>query len=665
MKRLTVNDLSAEEKLRLICSDGFWHTPSLNGKLPQVSVSDGPVGLRKELRYEDGRVETIPSVSYPSVQSLANSWSREGARAMGEALADDCIENDVDILLAPGVNIKRCPLNGRNFEYFSEDPYLAGTLAYEYIEVLQQSGVGACLKHYYCNNLEYNRFEQSSEVDERTLREIYLKPFELAAKAKPVSAMCAYNRINGVYASENKKGFRILREEFGFDGAIYSDWEAVRDRTAACKAGLDIEFPFNQKNYEKLVADYHAGLLSDEELDACASRVLDLVYRIQEMKGKRQIRRTQAERRALSKQLAEESIVLLKNDGALPLAKDWSVAVCGEYASPKRCSLFAGGGSSMVRNDEHFFDLSALLHERTGGEVKYEPAFWTQGIASNWQKPHKAFLDAALSDTAIVCVGTGSDIEYEGGDRDSLRLPGAQEAMILEIARRNKNTVVVIFAGSPVDMSAWKDGVSAIVWAGFCGEGGGEALADVLTGIVCPSGKLSETMPLSLESTPAYGSYCDALVARYEEGLDVGYRYYDTYNIPVAFPFGHGLSYARFVYSDFTVSVDGDSLTLQFAIGNESDVGGKEIAQVYVRPLGGFVYRPEKELKAYEKVFVNAHESASVCVRLDRSAFSYWSTATDGWKVDDGVYEVCIGASSRDIRLSVKVTIRDGKLALA
>lgn len=663
MKRLTLNDLSAEEKLRLICSDGFWHTLSLGGKLPRVSVSDGPVGLRKEVRYEDGRVETVPSVAYPAVQSLANSWSREGARAMGEALADDCIDNEVDILLAPGVNIKRCPLNGRNFEYFSEDPYLAGTLAYEYIDGLQQSGVGACLKHYYCNNLEYNRFEQSSEVDERTLREIYLKPFELAAKAKPVSVMCAYNRINGVYASENKKGFRILREEFGFDGAIYSDWEAVRDRTAACKAGLDIEFPFNQKNYEKLVADYHAGLLSDEELNACAARVLDLVYRVEEMKTKRQVKHTQEERRALARKLAEESIVLLKNEGALPLQKGGSVAVSGEYACPKRYSLFAGGGSSMVRNDEHFFDLAALLRVRTGAEVRYDPAFCTQGIVSNWQKPHKAFHDAAVCETAIVCVGTGSDIEYEGGDRANMRLPGAQEEMILEIARRNENTVVVIFAGSPVDMSAWKDEVSAIVWAGFCGESGGEALADILAGLVCPSGKLSETMPLSLELTPAYGSYCDALVARYEEGLDVGYRYYDTYNIPVAFPFGHGLSYADFSYSALKAQA-GEKLTLSFALENTSDIPAKEVYEVYVHTIENFVYRPEKELKAYGKVEIGAHEKKEIEVVLEPSAFAYWSTATDGWKVDDGVYEIMIGASSRDIRLSLKVEIKAGKLTV-
>ena len=285
MKKITVTDLSAEEKLRLICAQDFWHTVNFNGKIPQVTVSDGPVGLRKEI-IEEGKTVTVPSVSYPSVQSLANSWSKECARIMGEALADDCIEHEVDILLAPGVNIKRHPLNGRNFEYFSEDPYLAGTLGYEYIEGLQQKGIGACLKHFCCNNLEYNRFEQSSEVDERTLREIYYKPFELACKAKPVSIMSAYNRINGTYASEYKKGFDVLRKEFGFDGVIYSDWEAVRNRAAAAKAGCDFEFPYSEKNYEQLKKDYAAGIISEEEVNACAERILQLVYRLDEIDRK-------------------------------------------------------------------------------------------------------------------------------------------------------------------------------------------------------------------------------------------------------------------------------------------------------------------------------------------------------------------------------------------
>lgn len=664
MNRITVKDLTAAEKLRLICSDGFWYTSDLGGKLPRVCVSDGPVGLRKEIRYEDGRVEIVPAVSYPGIESLANTWSTECARMMGDALADDCIENDVDILLAPGVNIKRDPLNGRNFEYFSEDPYLAGMLARAYIEGLQSRGVGACLKHYYANNLEYNRFEQSSEVDERTLREIYLKPFELACMAKPVSVMCAYNRINGVYASENKKGFRILREEFGFDGAVYSDWEAVRDRTAAAKAGLDIEFPFNQKNYDALVADFKAGRIGEDEVDACAARVLDLVYRMTEMRAKRNVQRTREERRAVARRIAEESIVLLKNEGVLPLPKGGSVAVSGEFAVPGRCSLIAGGGSAMVRKDGTVFDLPALLKERTGGDVRYEAAFWTKGVASNWQKPHKALLDAAICDTSVICVGTGADIEFEGGDRECMRLPAVQEEMILEIAGRSKRTVVVVFAGSAVDMSAWQDKVDAIVWAGFCGEAGGEALADILAGIVCPSGKLSETFPLCYGDTPVSGCYKNTCVVRYQEGLDVGYRYYDTYSVPVAFPFGHGMSYARFAYSDLHAECKGQTIRLRFSVENISDTNGKEVVQAYVHPVQTFVYRPEKELKNYRKVFIGAGEKKEIELELTSGAFAYWSIASDGWQVDDGLYEVLIGASSREIYLRALVAYKNGAFSV-
>ena len=466
----SLQDLTAEEKLRLICAKGFWNTEDIDGKVPSLSVSDGPVGVRKVTADENGKQYDLPSVAYPAIQCLANSWSEELARGMGEALADDCLEKQVDILLAPGVNIKRHPLNGRNFEYFSEDPYLAGTLAKEYIEGLQECGVGACLKHYYANNLEYNRLEQSSDVDERTLREIYLKPFEIACKAKPVSAMCAYNRINGVYASENKKGFRILREEFGFDGAILSDWGAVRDRTAAAKAGLDIEFPFDQRNYEKLLADYRAGAISEEEVDACAQRVLDLIVRCKRMSAGKTPKTNVEERLAVAQRIAEEGIVLLKNDGVLPLKSEQSVAVSGEFAAPSRISKIAGGGSSMVQWRGDPFDIAEKLQKRQEGAVVYERAFWEKGIDSFGQKPHRALYHAAKSDVSIICVGTGAEIECEERDRASLRLPVWEEEMILRLAERNENTVVILFAGSAVDMSAWQDRVKGIVLAGFCGD---------------------------------------------------------------------------------------------------------------------------------------------------------------------------------------------------
>ena len=658
-KLRSLQDLTAEEKLRLICAKGFWNTEDIDGKVPSLSVSDGPVGVRKVTTDENGKQYDLPSVAYPAIQCLANSWSEELVRSMGEALADDCLEKQVDILLAPGVNIKRHPLNGRNFEYFSEDPYLAGTLAKEYIEGLQECGVGACLKHYYANNLEYNRLEQSSDVDERTLREIYLKPFEIACKAKPVSAMCAYNRINGVYASENKKGFRILREEFGFDGVILSDWGAVRDRTAAAKAGLDIEFPFDQRNYEKLLADYHAGAISEEEVDACAQRVLDLIVRCKRMSAGKTPKTNVEERLAVAQRIAEEGIVLLKNDGVLPLKSEQSVAVSGEFAAPSRISKIAGGGSSMVQWRGDPFDIAEKLQKRQEGAVVYERAFWEKGIDSFGQKPHRALYHAAKSDVSIICVGTGAEIECEERDRASLRLPVWEEEMILRLAERNENTVVILFAGSAVDMSAWQDRVKGIVLAGFCGERGGDALVRILTGEVNPSGKLAETFPVHFEDTPVCGQFCSPCVAHYGEGLNVGYRYYDRHGGAV-FPFGHGLSYSCFEYADMKVEAQGERLSVRCGVKNVSERDGKEIVQLYVRPFDPFVYRPEKELKGSQKIAVKAGGEREAVFVLQKDAFAYWSTAVDGWRVDDGLYEILIGASSQDIRLKALVEWKGG-----
>ena len=321
--------LKAEQKLRLLCGNGAWRTDDLDGLLPQAVMSDGPVGLRTMRKGADGREETIPAVAYPSVQVLANTWNTALAREMGAMLADDCRERGVNLLLAPGVNIKRHPLNGRNFEYFSEDPLLAGEMAKAYVEGLQENGVGACVKHFCCNNLEYDRLHQSSEVDERTLRELYYRPFAIACEAKPVSVMCSYNRINGTYASEYEKGFEMLRGDCGFDGAVISDWGAVRDRCAAAAAGLDLEMPFDEKNYKKLLADYEAGKLTDEQLDACAGRVIGLALRLEEMGKGKVVRTTVQEREDTAKRIAAAGMVLLKNDGALPLQAGAKVSVSG------------------------------------------------------------------------------------------------------------------------------------------------------------------------------------------------------------------------------------------------------------------------------------------------------------------------------------------------
>lgn len=669
---IKAENLTIEEKLRLICARDYWFTVELEGKLPNIRMTDGPNGIRMPLDATkwDGN---SPSVAYPSLQVLANTWSRECAREMGEALADDCKDFGADILLGPGVNIKRSPLCGRNYEYFSEDPYLTGMLACDYIEGLQQNGVGACVKHFCGNNLENNRMEQTSEIDERTLRELYYKPFELALKAEPVSVMCSYNRINGIYASEYEKGFRVLRDEYGFQGAVISDWRAVRDRSLAAEAGLDLEMPFDETHYQRLREDYEAGRLSGEALDACAQHVIDLVYRCRQLREKTQKKSkyTVDERIALTQKIEEEGIVLLKNNGVLPLKKGQSLSMCGLYARPcayaaKHPGLVAGGGSGQVERLTSMFDMVEIMEREHGGPVLYEPAFKDDGVDWSFMKPGLAVEHAAECDVNIVFAGTGASIEHEGCDRSTMSWKDTAAAQtILDTAAVNPNTVVVVFAGAPIDMRDWIDHVAAVVYVGFPGERGGEAIANVLTGRVNPSGKLTETFPLSYEDTPAASCYKNSLVTRYDEGLDVGYRYYDTHGVEVLFPFGHGLSYSEFRYQNLSLTPEEDTkLRVSYEIENISDMAGKEVSQVYVRPCAPHVYRPCKELKGFSKELVEAGERVRVTVELEKEAFAYWSTATDSWIVEDGVYEILTGASCKDIRLSGKIKIVDGQVTV-
>lgn len=661
---MDLKQLTVEEKLRLLCGKDAWQTCDFNGKLPFVKVTDASMGVRTA--KDDGSGDK-PSVSYPSAQMLANTWNLQTVRAYAECVADDCLDYGADILLGPGVNIKRNPLCGRNFEYYSEDPYLAGVLAREYISAMQQEGAGTCLKHFCCNNLEYNRRLQSSEVDERTLREIYYKPFEIACEAKPVSIMCSYNKINGVQGSEYRKGFTVLREEYGFDGAVISDWDAVYDRSKAAKAGLDLEMPFSQNNYEKLLEDYKAGKISEAEIDGCAQRVLNLVARCKQLQAGKKRKRTQAERIKVAQEAAEESIVLLKNDGVLPLKKGQKIAACGIYGAPYSANsdysrYLAGGGSSKVVRLTNMFDIPEALRKQ-GFTVLYNGGFDDNGI-NNWlgMSPREVTENAAESDVNLVFAGTGGEIEHEGNDRKHMKLSDVHERVILDAAAANPNTVVVLFAGAPIDMSAWINEVAAVVWAGFPGERGDEAVANVLTGKVNPSGKLSETFPLCYEDTPAASAYIDGSVTRYEEGLDVGYRYYDTYGVDVLFPFGHGLSYSEFDYKNLTLKATGENLEVNFEIENGSGVDGKEIAQVYVRAMSSYVYRPYKELKGFAKSLVKAGKTEKVKIVLDKRAFEYWSSANDCWEVEDGIYEIIVAASVAEEKLKAKIRIKDGNI---
>ncbi len=663
---MKIHQLTIEEKLRLICGKDAWNTCDLNGKFPSVKVTDASMGVRMFLHYDK---DEIPSVSYPSSQMLANTWNLETVRAYAECVADDCLDYGADILLGPGVNIKRNPLCGRNFEYYSEDPYLAGTIAREYIAAMQQEGAGACLKHFCCNNLEYNRKLQSSEVDERTLREIYYKPFEIACEAKPVSLMCSYNKINGVQGSEYKKGFSVLREEYGFNGAVISDWDAVYDRAKAAKAGLDLEMPFSQSNYDKLLEDYKAGKITEAEIDACAHRVLDMVARCKELQNGKTRKRIREDRINVSREAAEEGIVLLKNEGVLPLKKGQSLSACGIYGAPYSANsdysrYLSGGGSSRVVRLTKEFDIPEALRKQ-GFTVLFNGGFDDNGI-NNWvgMNPREAIGNAAESDVNIVFAGTGGEIEHEGNYRKHMRLSDVQERAILDTAAVNSNTVVVLFAGAPIDMSAWINEVAAVVLAGFPGERGDEAVANVLTGKINPSGKLTETFPLCYEDSPVANGYLDGAVTRYEEGLDVGYRYYDTYNVPVLFPFGYGLSYSTFEYKNLALKTADDKLEVNFEIENVSAIDGKEVSQIYVRAASSYVYRPYKELKGFAKTLVKAGKKEKVTAKLNLRAFEYWSVGHDRWEVEDGIYEIIVAASVADEKLKIKIKIKDGKITV-
>ena len=648
---MKLSDLTIEEKLRLLCGVGAWHTAAF-GDLPAVSMSDGPVGLRTMYEAGEGVWETYKAVVYPSVQVLANTWSEDCARLMGECLGCDAADRQVDLLLAPGVNVKRHPLNGRNFEYFSEDPFLAGTLAKAYVEGVQSQGVGACVKHFCCNNMEFDRLHQTSDVDERTLREIYYKPFEIACEAHPVAVMCSYNRINGTYGSEYKKGFDVLRREFGFDGAVISDWDAVRDRTAAAKAGLDVEMPFNE-----------AGAITEEEVDACAARVLELEERMVKMRAMRCGKHDEAARIEAAKRIQAEGTVLLKNEGVLPLAAGTKAAVCGYYARPDNVKTLAGGGSSLAEWLDPAFDLPSQLAAR-GVENVYEQGCAIDTVWSVRMDMRRARENAAERAVNIVCVGTGSAIESEEKDRTTMRLPLVQERLILETAEENENTVVVLFAGAAVDMSAWIDKVAAVVYAGFVGMGSDAVLADLLTGARNFSGKLSETFPFSLGDLPAAETFVSAGVTRYQEGLDVGYRYFTTYKEPVLFPFGFGSSYSEFAYADLALQATETGVRVRFAIENVSRRDGMETAQVYVHPCAPLVYRPDRELKHFAKRGVAAGEKIIVDLTLPLGAFAHWSASQDRWEVSDGVYEILVGASCEDIRLRAKIRVQKGRVSV-
>lgn len=647
----SINNLTLEEKLRLLCGADTWHLYDANGKLPQMFLSDGPNGLRM---VKDGKTQNATAM--PAIEAVARTWDPELARLDGSTIADDCIEKGADVLLAPGVNIKRTPLCGRNFEYFSEDPLIAGELGKTFIEGVQEKGIGTSLKHFCANNSEYDRLYQSSDLDERTMRDIYLSAFKKAVEAKPWTVMCSYNPVNGVYASENRWLLNdVLREEFGFDGTIISDWGAVINSARSAKATLDIRMAYDDRAFGELKKAYDNGYLTEDEINERAGKVLELIARNEEAKAIRKVELTKEQRHNNALKIAKEAVTLLKNEGGLlPLKDDGSkVLMIGEslYNTP-----MGGGGSALVQTDYPRVSLAAVMRNKIAeGRVVEGPRSYHDVAIMGRRMDMAAAADAG---TVIIGVGETSFVEAEGYDREKIRLHTFTENLIKDIAAVNPNTIVVVYAGSAVDMSRWINDVKAVVLAGYLGEAANEAVASVLTGETVPCGKLTETYPLCLEDTPTGDDKGTPFCSEYKEGVFVGYRYYDKYNKEVLFPFGHGLSYAEFSYSDLTVEKKGDAeFVVSYNITNDSDIDAKEISQVYVGKRFSMVPRPIRELKGFSKDLIKAHSTVRVSVELHCDDFAYYNVSLRRRYTENGEYRIYVGASSRDIRLEGKVDV--------
>ncbi len=652
---LNIKDYTLEEKLKLLTGKTCWQTEDLDGKIPALFVADGPNGLRKVAQNDKGEEYTVKATAMPNLSVLANSWDEKLAYLDGSTIADDCLENDVDILLAPGVNIKRNVLNGRNFEYFSEDPFLAGKLARAYIEGVQDKGVGTSLKHFACNNSEHDRFSTSVEVEDRALQEIYLPAFEEAIKAKPWTVMCSYNPVNGIYSAQHKKLLKtILRDQLKFEGLTISDWEAVRDHPQSVKATLGVRMPYDKDAFNTLKDAYEKGVITEEEIDYCAGLVIDAVNK-KINANRKPPQYTKEERHLNAVEIAKESIVLLKNEqNILPIKPCNKISVLGMFDS---APVLGGGGSASVQTDYKIQPLSTLLKDKLNVEVYANRVI--HGVDLHGLTYLKKHLENVYeSELVILCVGEQAPIVGESVDRASMKLSAVQEQMILSVCEYNKNVIVLVYGGSAIDMSAWIDKVKGVVFVGFAGEGVNEALSSILLGETAPSGKLSETFPMCVEDTVTEGKFDNGQVDYYKEGIFVGYRHYDSKNLSVLFPFGHGLSYADFEYSNLTIEKTGETdFIVSYDIKNVSGVDAKEISQVYVKDVFASVVRPKRELKGFSKDLIKAGQIKRVSVNLDFRSFAYYSIALDGWTIEPGKFVIEVGASSRDIRLSGEIKL--------
>jgi len=663
-----VAQMTLEEKASLCSGLDFWHLKGIERLgIPSIMVTDGPHGLRKQVQGSDhiGLLDSVPATCFPTASALAATWNRQLVFQVGEALGDECRAEEVAVILGPGANIKRSPLCGRNFEYFSEDPYLSGEMAKSHIIGVQSKGIGTSIKHFTVNNQEYRRMVIDAVVDERALREIYLAGFEIAVKeSQPWTVMCAYNKVNSTYCAENRYLMTdILKEEWGHEGLVVTDWGAMNDRVAGLEAGVELEMPGSKNgNDAKIVAAVQSGQLDETVLDQAVERILGLIFKAEEALSQ-DYTYNQDAHHALARSVAGEGAVLLKNSGdIMPLTENSKVALVGRFAKEPR---YQGAGSSLI-NPTRLDNLYDEIVKLVGAEnLSYAPGYDAAGDEADEALIAAAVESAKAADVVVICAGLTDSYEVEGLDREHMNLPPGHDALIEAVAAAHSNVVVVLSNGSPVAMS-WADGVSAILEGYLGGQAGAGALADILYGKVNPSGKLAETFPHRLEDNPSHHYFpAGPSTVEYRESIFVGYRYYDSVQQDVLFPFGHGLSYTTFEYSDLQVSQlkidDKDTLSITLTVKNTGSVAGKETVQLYVRDVEATVFRPDKELKGFEKVALQPGEETQVVIELGPRAFAYYDTEASDWQVEAGTFDILVGASAQDIRLQASVEVTSSR----
>ena len=644
-----IKDLTLEQKAALLQGWSTWTTLELKEKgIPPMFMSDGPVGLRKQAGAGDhlGLNASVPATCFPTAATMANTWNTELGEELGRALGAEAAANDVHVVLGPGLNIKRSPLCGRNFEYFSEDPHLSGKMAAAYVKGIQANGVAACPKHFAVNSQELRRMSMDSVVDERTMREIYLTGFEIAVKEGHAQAiMSSYNMVNGTYANENTHLLKdILRDEWGFDGYIVTDWGGDNNHTEGVRAGGNLVMPAPGPDCAiGLIEDVRAGKIDESVIDQRVEELLRVVYATKEAVDKAPKSFDVDAHHAVARRCAEESIVLLDNDGILPLSEGESVAIIGDFAKTPR---YQGAGSSQVNPTK-----LDNLYDSFGGRLNITG--YAQGFDRKDPNPDDKLIAEAVevaknAKTVLLCVGLDEILESEGMDRLHMELSKSQQKLINEVAAVNKNVILVLSGGAPFvmpDRSLYR----AAIHGYLGGQAGAGAMADAILGKVNPSGKLNESWPHRLEDNPSYNYFpSKQRTAEYREALYVGYRYYDTVGKSVRYPFGHGISYTDFDYTD--LKLEGNNVT--FTLTNVGKLDGAEVAQVYVCAKDGKVYRPRKELKGFAKVHLKAGESKTVTVTLDDKAFRYYNVEKNAWDIEGGEYEIIVAASASDVRLS-------------